>query len=59
MSKRKKIVLVTLASIAVLVLLFIGWHYIRFLKATSRMKVVPLDCDTIITARDLGISFGD
>ncbi len=27
--------------------------------ATSRMKSVPLDCDTVLTARDLGISFGD
>jgi 6-phosphofructokinase 1 len=28
-------------------------------EATSRMKSVPLDCDTILTARDLGVSFGD
>lgn len=28
-------------------------------EATSRMKTVPLDCDTIFTARDLGVSFGD
>ena len=28
-------------------------------SAIERMKSVPLDCDTIITARDLGISFGD
>jgi 6-phosphofructokinase 1 len=27
--------------------------------ATERMKCVPLDSDTILTARDLGISFGD
>ena len=27
--------------------------------ATERMKCVPLDCDTMLTARDLGISFGD
>jgi 6-phosphofructokinase 1 len=27
--------------------------------ATERMKCVPLDCDTILTARDLGISLGD
>lgn len=27
--------------------------------ATSRMKSVPLDCDTMLTARELGISFGD
>jgi 6-phosphofructokinase 1 len=28
-------------------------------EATSRMKCVPLDADTVLTARDLGISFGD
>jgi 6-phosphofructokinase 1 len=28
-------------------------------SAIERMKSVPLDCDTIQTARDLGISFGD
>jgi len=27
--------------------------------ATERMKCVPLDCDTILTARDLGICLGD
>jgi len=27
--------------------------------ATERMKVVPLDCDTILTARELGICLGD
>jgi ATP-dependent phosphofructokinase / diphosphate-dependent phosphofructokinase len=33
--------------------------YVPLEEATNRMKVVPLDCDTIITARDLGICFGD
>jgi 6-phosphofructokinase 1 len=28
-------------------------------EATSRMKTVPLDSDTVMTARDLGIAFGD
>jgi 6-phosphofructokinase 1 len=28
-------------------------------KATHRMKLVDLTCDTILTARDLGIAFGD
>jgi 6-phosphofructokinase 1 len=28
-------------------------------EAVRRMKTVPLDCDTIDTARDLGICFGD
>ena len=27
--------------------------------ATSRMKRVPLDCDTILTARDIGLCLGD
>jgi len=27
--------------------------------ATSRMKTVPVDCDTVLTARDVGTSFGD
>ena len=33
--------------------------YVPLEDATSRMKVVPLDCDVMLTARDLGISFGD
>jgi 6-phosphofructokinase 1 len=28
-------------------------------QSISRLKTVPLDCDTILTARDLGIAFGD
>jgi 6-phosphofructokinase 1 len=34
-------------------------HYIPLEEATSRMKTVPMDCDTILAGRDLGISFGD
>jgi 6-phosphofructokinase 1 len=34
-------------------------NYVPLEQATSRMKTVPLDCDTILTARDLGISFGE
>jgi 6-phosphofructokinase 1 len=34
-------------------------HYVPLEQATRRMKTVPLDADTILTARDLGISFGD
>ncbi len=34
-------------------------RYIPLEEATKRMKNVPLDCDTVHTARDLGISFGD
>jgi 6-phosphofructokinase 1 len=33
--------------------------YVPLAEATSRMKSVPLDCDSILTARDLGINFGD
>ncbi len=33
--------------------------YVRLEDATRRMKVVPLDCDSVLTARELGISFGD
>ena len=28
-------------------------------EAVKRMKTVPLDSDTVETARDIGISFGD
>lgn len=34
-------------------------HAVPLDLATSRMKTVPLDSDTVLTARDLGISFGD
>ncbi len=33
--------------------------YVPLEQATNRMKNVPLDSDTMITARDLGICFGD
>jgi 6-phosphofructokinase 1 len=33
--------------------------YVPLDHAIGRMKCVPLDCDTMLTARDLGISFGD
>jgi len=33
--------------------------YVPLADATKRMKNVPLDCDTILTARDLGICLGD
>ncbi len=33
--------------------------YVPLVGATHRMKTVPLDGDTILTARDLGINFGD
>ena len=34
-------------------------RYVPLDQATHRMKVVPIDCDTILSARDLGTSFGD
>jgi phosphofructokinase-like protein len=34
-------------------------NYVPLEEATGRMKSVPLDCDTMLTARDLGICFGD
>jgi phosphofructokinase-like protein len=34
-------------------------RYVPLEEATQRMKVVPLDCDTILTARELGICLGD
>lgn len=34
-------------------------RYVPLAQATSRLKTVPLDCDTMYTARDLGICFGD
>jgi 6-phosphofructokinase 1 len=34
-------------------------RYVPLDRATNRMKRVPLDSDTILTARDLGVSFGD
>jgi len=34
-------------------------RYVPLEDATRRMKTVPLDSDTILTARELGITFGD
>ncbi len=34
-------------------------RYIPLQQATERMKTVPLDCDMILTARDLGTCLGD
>lgn len=34
-------------------------QYVPLEQATNRMKTVPLDCDTILTGRELGICFGD
>jgi 6-phosphofructokinase 1 len=34
-------------------------RYVPLAQATKRMKVVPLDCDSLLTARELGLSLGD
>lgn len=34
-------------------------NYVRISEALNRMKLVPLDSDTILTGRDMGICFGD
>jgi len=34
-------------------------RYVPLDQATNRMKMVPLDSDTVLTARELGIAFGD
>lgn len=34
-------------------------NYIPIDQVANRVRHVPVDCDTILTARDLGVSFGD
>jgi 6-phosphofructokinase 1 len=34
-------------------------EYVALLDAIGSMRTVPLDCDTVIAARDIGICFGD
>jgi phosphofructokinase-like protein len=34
-------------------------RYVPLHEATERMKLVPLDCDSVLTARELGICLGD
>jgi 6-phosphofructokinase 1 len=36
-----------------------GVDYVALEEVAGRMRAVPLDCDTVQTGRDLGISFGD
>jgi ATP-dependent phosphofructokinase / diphosphate-dependent phosphofructokinase len=33
--------------------------YVPLASVTKRQKSVPIDCDTMLTARDMGINFGD
>ena len=40
-------------------LAFPNVNYVPLEDVAGRMKGVPLDCDTLQTARDMGISFGD
>jgi len=40
-------------------LAFPNVNYVPLEEVAGRMKGVPLDCDTMQTGRDLGISFGD
>jgi 6-phosphofructokinase 1 len=40
-------------------LAFPNVNYVDIAEVAGRMKAVPLDCDTLQTGRDLGISFGD
>ena len=34
-------------------------NFVPLVSAIHRLRTVPVDCDTIVTARDLGVSFGD
>ncbi len=34
-------------------------EYVPLSEVTKRQKSVPLDCDTMLTARDIGVNFGD
>jgi 6-phosphofructokinase 1 len=34
-------------------------NFVPLVSAINKLRTVPIDCDTILSARDLGISFGD
>jgi 6-phosphofructokinase 1 len=34
-------------------------EFVLLADAVGSLRTVPLDCDTLLTARELGISFGD
>jgi 6-phosphofructokinase 1 len=34
-------------------------NFVPLVSAVRRMRTVPLDCDTILAGRDLGVCFGD
>ena len=40
-------------------LAFPNVNYVALEDVAGRMKGVPLDCDTLQSGRDMGISFGD
>ncbi len=33
--------------------------YVPLIDAIGSMRTVPLDCDTVVAGRDIGICFGD
>ena len=49
---------VTLAGVMV-ALAYPTVNYVPLDEVAGRMKLVPMDSDTVLTGRDLGISFGD
>jgi len=34
-------------------------NFVPLVSAINKLRTVPTDCDTVVTARDLGISFGE
>ena len=34
-------------------------NFVPLVSAINKLRTVPIDCDTVVTARDLGISFGE
>ena len=36
-----------------------GMEFVPLAEVSHRQRIVPLDCDTMLTARDMLISFGD
>jgi 6-phosphofructokinase 1 len=34
-------------------------NFVPLVSAINKLRTVPVDCDTVVTARDLGINFGD
>ena len=34
-------------------------NFVPLVSAINKLRTVPLDCDTILAGRDLGVCFGD